>query len=302
MAEKEKILAIDIGGTSIKIGVIYEQDVIESTSIRNTFKGKCEDLIPGIYDICNYYVDKYQIKKMGIGCPGDIFDGIVLWAANLGWKNYRILESFSSYFPHLEIKVENDGNAACLAELKFGQLKNINNGIFMTIGRGIGGSIIVNHKILHGSHSYGGKIGHMVIHSNGRKCNCGRRGCFETYGSVLGLIQTVKECNEKASKDEIIDISKLSGFQIVQHCKNGNYSVKYAVKKWHKDIAEGLLNLCNIIDPSFVVIAGGITDSGLIDINYIKNYLSRFGYNNCDVKLATFKGKTGLVGASLLFD
>ncbi len=301
MEAHEFILGIDIGGTSIKIGVVSGYHVLENTSIRNTFKGKSETLVQGIKEICDQYIEKYQLEKIGIGCPGDIVNGVVIFASNLGWRNYDILKDFQDAFPKCKINVDNDGNAACQAEIKFGQLNHVKDGLFVTIGRGVGGAIIIDEQIIHGVHNHGGRFGHMIIHRNGRKCNCGRKGCFETYASVLGLIQTVKEYNEKTTNEKMkIVTDKLSGYQIVQYQKAGNKMVENALKKWHNDIAEGLLNLCNIFDPSIIVIAGGITESGLLNLKYIQTFLESFGYSDCKVTLATFKGKTGLVGAAAL--
>lgn len=301
MEEKEYVLGIDIGGTSIKIGVVNADQILESTSVRNTFKGASKNLLPGIKPICDNYIKKYNIKKIGVGCPGDIENGVVVLAANLGWNHFNILEEFKKYYPDCSINVDNDGNAACEAELKYGELGNVTNGLFITIGRGVGGTVIVDKKIVHGIHNRGGKFGHMVIHTNGRKCNCGRRGCYETYVSVLGLINTVKEVNERTSDPNAkIDTSKLSGYQIINYLKDNKSVAIEGVRKWHNDLAEGLLNLCLVFDPSVIIIAGGITEGPLLNIEYIQKYLASHDYESCEVKVATFKGKTGLVGAAAL--
>lgn len=303
MEPKRYILGIDIGGTSVKIGVVCQSNVIESTNIRNTFKGKENELIPGIKSICNYYISKFNIDRIGIGCPGEIIDGTVICASNLGWKNFDILNAFKEAFPDKYINVDNDGNAACLAELHYGKLKGEKDGIFITIGKGIGGAFIIDGKICHGTYGFGGRFGHMVIRSGGRRCGCGRRGCFETYGSVTGLIQTVREINSKWEKEEDkIDVSKMSGFVIVNKVQEQNEIVTKAVEKWNCDLAEGILNILMILDSPSIVIAGGITESGLIDLDYIRRYISMLGYDKCKISLATFKGKTGLVGAASLVD
>lgn len=301
MDEKEFILAIDIGGTSVKIGVVYQDNVVEYEVVRNVFKGDYTLLINGIKDICNKYIKQYFIHKIGIGCPGDICNGVVLFASNLGWKNYDILNDFKNNFPDCEVYVENDGNAACNAEMQYGYLKNVQDGIFICIGRGIGGMVISNGVPIRGAYQFGGKFGHTVIRVNGRKCNCGRKGCFETYCSVLGLIQNVREANIKET-DETLKINplRISGFQIVQYMQQGNSMVKNAVKKWNDDMAEGILNLCNIFDPKIIVIAGGITESGLIDIENLKDKAKNNFFSNVEIKLAKFKSKTGLIGAASL--
>lgn len=301
--EKEYVLGIDIGGTSIKIGVVSNCNVIESASIRNVFKGNFDALLPGIKEICDLYVNKYNINKIGIGCPGDIVDGVVKVASNLGWKNYDILNVFKKSYPECEIVVENDGKAACNAEKIYGALANIKNGLFITIGRGVGGAIIYNGQDVYGNYRNGGKIGHMIIQKNGRRCNCGRRGCFETYASVYGLIQTIKETNVHwPNEEEKIDTEKLSGVQIVNYNKKGSIVAKNGIEKWNKDLSEGILNLCMIFDPSVIVIAGGITESGLLNLDTIKDVLVKNGYDKCQLTLAKFKGKSGLVGAASLFN
>ena len=302
MCSLENVLAVDIGGTSIKLGVVNNDKVLESTSIRNTFKGKSSALIEGIKEICHEYINKYNVRKIGIGCPGDIADGVVVVASNLGWTNYNLLDDFKKEFVGLEIQVENDGIAACKAEMKLGNLKNVETGLFVTIGRGIGGGIIINQKLVQGSHKLGGKIGHVTLYNNGRKCNCGRRGCYETYCSVLGLIRTVKEENVKFPENEKINVERLSGFQIVSLKKENNSVALKGLKRWNGDFASGLVNLCNLFDPSVIVIAGGITEGDLLDLDYIKEELNKNGFSECEVLLAKFKGKTGLIGAASLLN
>lgn len=299
---EKNILGIDIGGTSIKVGVVNNDNVLVSTSIRNLFKGNPETLIEGLKPIIDPYINHYNIKDIGVGCPGDISKGVVVFASNLGWKNFDLLGAFLKEYPTFNVVVDNDGNAACQAEINGGNLKNVDDGLFVTIGKGIGGAIIFDNRIISGTHNKGGRFGHTVIHTNGRKCNCGRRGCFERYASVTGLIQTVKEYNMKWKvEEEKIDVEKLSGYQIVKYSKETNNNmVKEALNKWHNDIAEGLLDLCHVIDPEVIVIAGGITESGLLNIDYIQDFLANHNYSDCKVKLAKHKGKTGLIGAANL--
>lgn len=303
MSNNNYILAVDIGGTSIKIGVVNKSEVIDSTTIRNSFKGHFDDLLPVIKGIMNNYINKYHINKIGVGCPGDIKDGYLYFASNLGWKDINILEKFKNEFKDLEVKVENDGLAAFKAERLYGRLNGVSNGIFVTIGKGIGGAILIDDKVLLGSHSFGGRFGHIVIRSGGRFCNCGRKGCFEAYGSISGLIKTTKEYSLKwTKKEEQLETDKLSGYKILSYLKENNPVVKESVKRWHKDIAIGLINLCHIVDPTDIVIAGGVTESELLNIEYIKNKMIKHGYDKCELSLASLKGKTGLVGAASLFE
>ena len=125
MCSNVNILAVDIGGTSVKMGVVSDGRVLENTSIRNVFKGKSDQLMDGIKDICQDYITRYNIKKVGIGCPGDICEGKVLLATNLGWVDFDLYNAFKEVFPFLEISVDNDGHAAALAEMHYGNLKDV---------------------------------------------------------------------------------------------------------------------------------------------------------------------------------
>lgn len=297
----EKILAIDIGGTSVKIGVVEENRILEKYSTRNIFKGKQNQLVSGIKDVCENYIKKYNISKIGIGCPGEIINNTITIASNLGWQNFNVVEDFSKAFPNCQVFVENDGNAAYLAERTYGQLQEYDNCVFVTIGRGIGGTIVCKGLPQPGTHGLGSRIGHMVIKTHGRKCNCGRQGCFETYGSVYGLIRTMKDTNRKwENESERIEDSDLSGYKLAKYKTLKHPIIQKGLTQWHDDLAEGLLNLCFLVDPEIIVIAGGITESNLIDIDYIKNRLVNCGYDKCELKVSSFRGKAGLIGASLL--
>ena len=300
--EKEIILAIDIGGTSVKMGAVKEDVLLEKSSYRNIWKGNQDKLVEDLKPYIDSYINKYKINKIGIGCPGEIEDGVVLFASNLGWRNFDIKKSFNDKYPNLEINVNNDGIAAVNAELKYGILKNVKNAIFIVFGRGVGGAIIIDGKIYEGERENGGKIAHLTYKKpNGRKCNCGRVGCYETYTSVTGLIQTIKEEYYQQSERKE-KLKRLSGFQIVQYVKEKNPVVCKGVQLWNEDISEEILDLVEIFDPSHIVLAGGITESGLLDLEVIRNKLKTFGYDYINVSISRFKGKTGLIGAASAFD
>lgn len=302
MLQNEYILGIDIGGTSVKIGAIYQGRVVESESIRNSFKGNFESLIPAILPICNKLISSYSIKKMGIGCPGDFNGDILIKAINLGWQNINVIECFKKEFSNMEIMVANDGNAAYLAEKTYGDLKNVVNGIMLTIGKGIGGKIIANGSLLKGQFDMGSRIGHIIIKSDGRRCNCGQKGCFESYASISGLIKTVKEYNLRPYPEKLkIDVDHLSGFKIVNYLKAESKIVLDAVNKWHKDLADGILSLCNIVDPSIIVIAGGVTETNILNVDLLIEKIHKKGYKNVIIKKSTLKGNTGIIGAASLF-
>ncbi len=296
---QEKVLAIDIGGTSIKTGIVEGDKIIEFASYKNVWKGAQEKLTPFFSKIFSHWIEKYNITKIGIGCPGDIIDNVVVSAANLKWHDFHLLDELQAIYPQMTIKIENDGRAATLAELTYGKLKDVKNGIFIVFGRGVGGSLVINHEIYTGSFTRGGNFGHMVIKNyKARKCNCGRRGCFETYASVAGLVQTIKDINYHSKNP--VPLKELGGLRVMDLANNQHPIVIKAIKQWNLDIAESILSLALILDPSHIILAGGITESGLIDIEVIKEKLREQHYDNVVVELSDFKSKAGLVGAATL--
>lgn len=295
----ELILAIDIGGTSIKMGVVNKNKIVESIQMRNIWKNSQDKFVDDIKINIQYFINKYAITKIGVGCPGEINNDIVVCASNLQWNNFALKEKIQKEFPSILIKIENDGNAALLAEVKYGKLQNVDYALFVVFGRGVGGGIILNGKQMKGSSYRGSKIGHVVMKGpRGRKCSCGRMGCFETYASVTGLFQTVREINYHNGNLE--HLKKLNGFLIHELYKNDDPIIKTAVAQWNNDIAEGLLNLAEVVDPSHIILAGGITESGLIQLPYITQKFVEYGYENVNIEISAFKGKAGLIGAAAL--
>ncbi len=296
---KEKVLAVDIGGTSIKTGIVEEDQILEFASYKNVWKGHQEKLVPFFNKIFQHWIQQYNITKMGIGCPGEIKDGVVVFAANLKWHNFELVKQLQQIFPQMTIKIENDGRAATLAELEYGKLKDAKNALFIVFGRGVGGSLVINHEIYTGSYNRGGNFGHMVIKNyKARKCNCGRKGCFETYASVAGLVQTIKDVNYHSKNP--VPLKELGGLRVVDLANNQHPIVIKAVQQWNLDIAESILSLALLLDPSHIILAGGITESGLIHIELIKEKLKEQGYEDVVVELSSFKAKAGLVGAATL--
>ena len=144
-----------------------------------------------------------DVPWIGVGSPGTInkSTGIIEFANNLPFKNTPMQEMLSQRLEGKQVLMENDANAAAFGEYMAGALKGSDNAIAITLGTGVGGGIIINHKIYSGSNFAGAELGHTVIVVDGRPCTCGRHGCWETYASATGLIKTTKEHMADAPKD-----------------------------------------------------------------------------------------------------
>lgn len=193
----EKVyIGIDFGGTSIKGGIVtadgkilYKSSV--PTDAKEGVKKVISNIVKLIRDLEAHNDD--EIQGIGIGIPGliDGENGVVVVAGNLYWSDVHIVDELHKYFDY-PIKITNDANAAALGEAKFGSGKNYKTSVFVTLGTGIGGGIVIDGKLYEGNKSAGGEIGHMIIHPHGEQCTCGNKGCWETYGSATAIIRETR--------------------------------------------------------------------------------------------------------------
>ncbi|MDE6557783.1 MAG: ROK family protein, partial [Clostridia bacterium] len=185
-------LGIDIGGTYIK-GVLIDEDglILCDGSVRTGAENGGDNVCKNIAALCDDLLFRADVRACaaGVGCPGMIAeDGTVLFAGNLGLKNYPLAKKLSALL-NLPVSVTNDANAAALGESVFGAGKDYGDSVFITLGTGVGGGIILGGKIFGGGKNVGAEIGHMVIKHGGEKCTCGRRGCFEADSSATALFR-----------------------------------------------------------------------------------------------------------------
>ena len=310
----KKYIGIDIGGMSIKGGIIAENgEILQKNTCPTIPDMSYQDMAKAIFDLCitlieNANLSKKDIIAVGIGCPGTIWKekGIITYANNLGFKNVHLVEEFQKYW-EIPTFIENDANAAALGESKFGSGKGYRNCIFITLGTGIGGGIIINGDIFSGERGAGAEVGHTVIKINGEKCTCGRRGCWEAYASATALIRDTKRVLEK-NPDTIMhkiveNYGKASGRTCFEAAKLGDEEGKKLVKRYVKYIGCGVCNLVNIFRPEIVMIGGGMSNEGDYFIKMIEKYVQRHNYGgniNPKVKIvrATLLNDAGIMGAA----
>ena len=204
----------------------------------------------------------------------------------------------------------NDASAAALGEARFGSGKEFNYLVMFTLGTGVGGGIVFNKQLIDGNKSQGAQLGHSIIVLNGRKCNCGRRGCLEAYASATALSNQTRimmrqypnsllhECAKKAGK-----INAKVAFMAA---RRGDEAGMKLVTEYVMYLSEGILNYCNIFRPDVVVLSGGVANEGDYLINRVRDYIERrdYGYKNSPkvvIKQAELGYDAGKIGAASLF-
>ena len=190
-------IGVDIGGMSIKIGIVDEfGKIIYKTSFKTDKDPSkaIENIALRIKDLLKKNsLSINQIKGIGIGCPGAVNSkmGIIDFLPNLDWENIEITRKLQQYFD-VKIKISNDANVATLGETIYGSAKNYNSAIMFTLGTGVGGGIVIDKKLYEGEFSRGAELGHTTLVIDGEECTCGRKGCVECYASATALIKQTK--------------------------------------------------------------------------------------------------------------
>jgi glucokinase-like ROK family protein len=264
-AENAAAVGVDIGGTSIKAGMISQNGSVSLTTQVPTIASNGRDaIIAGLVSAIEHVLADAHGQGMkpcgiGIASAGAIGpeDGSVFAATeNLpGWAGFELREFVEQRFK-LPTYVVNDAHAAALAELHFGLGRTLSDFVAITVGTGIGGGIVSQGKLLKGQHGFAGTIGHHVIRIDGRQCNCGRRGCLEAYVSTASLLREYAQRSGEARATTTDDAAMAR--RISDLALSGDAAAQGAYSALAAYLAEGLANIFNLLDPQAVFLSGGL--------------------------------------------
>lgn len=312
-------IGIDLGGTNIAIGIVDENyKIVLKDKVPTLSERPTSEIIDDMANLCKSLVERLNLTfddicYAGIAAPGSVdpINGIVKYSNNIKMENFPIADELKKRIPIKKVLIENDANAAALAEAKAGAGKGLNDVIMITLGTGVGGGIVIGGKLYSGFNYAGAEIGHTVIELNGRPCTCGRKGCFEAYSSATGLINMTKEkLNE--TKDTIMwemiggDINKTSGRTAFDASRKGDKAGREVVDMYIGYLACGLANIINIFQPEVLCIGGGVCGEGDYLLNPLKELVkvNTYGYEtqekNTELKIAELGNDAGIIGAASL--
>ena len=312
-------IGVDLGGTNIAIGIVDENyKIVLKDKVPTRTERPTSEIIDDMANLCVSLVERLgitfdDIGYAGIAAPGSIdpVNGVVRYANNIKMSNYPIADELKKRIPLKKVYLENDANAAALAEAKAGAGKGLNDVIMITLGTGVGGGIVIGGKLYSGFNYAGAELGHTVIEANGRPCTCGRKGCFEAYSSATGLINMTKE-KLAETKDTVMwemvggDINKTSGRTAFDASRKGDKAGQEVVDMYIAYLACGLANMINIFQPEVLCIGGGVCGEGDYLLNPLKELIkaNTYGYErqerNTELKIAELGNDAGIIGAASL--
>ena len=288
-------IGVDLGGSHVSVGIVKDGTVIKQFEKDFTVEEK-KDLINVAIDfivtIINDLKNTYNFESFGLGMAGVIKDGIILRSPNIGLKNFNMKEILESKTSK-EVTISNDASCAALGEYKYGNLSNYKRILFLTLGTGIGGIFIKDGQILEGDDYT--ELGHTVIKPNGIQCGCGKKGCFERYGSILVF------------KNKIIERLNLSpdisGPDLRAEIKLKQTQVTDIIEEYLNDLCIGLNILIAKLSPDAIVIGGGFARYDYLLLEPLKQKLfsnSNLNEKTLLIKTATLGNDAGIIGASML--
>ena len=312
-------IGVDLGGTNIAVGIVDENHrIIKKASTPTLPDRGAEAIVADMARLAKSLMDDLhigldQIASAGIASPGiaNRATGIVEYSCNLPFKNFPICEVFKKYLPVKDVFVENDANAAALAEALAGAAKGTQTSVMITLGTGVGGGVIIDGKIFTGFNAAGTELGHTVIVKGGRQCGCGRRGCWETSSSATGLANLTREkINELMLKgipsimvDDFKNGGRVSGRTAFDAMRKGDKAAQEVVDEYISYLACGIANMINIFQPEVLSIGGGICNERGYLLNPLLAIVDREQYTRDNprktvIKIAEMGNDADIVGAA----
>ena len=304
-------LGIDLGGTTVKLGIFTTEGVLVHkweipTRTANAGSLIISDIARSIEDtVIELNIGTSQILGAGLGVPGAVRDdAIAAPCVNLnGWGgNVAGMLSELCGFP---VKAVNDANAAALGEMWQGSGKGYQSVVFVTLGTGVGGGIIVDGKLLRGSHGAGGEIGHVKVDTDETEpCGCGKRGCLEQYASATGVVRAANRVlSESDDPSALRGYDKVTAKAVFDEAKNGDDLAKQIVSFFGEKLGRALAIISCVCDPDIFVIGGGVSAAGQIILDAIAPSFKQNAFPSAEVTkfaLASLGNDAGIYGCARL--
>lgn len=315
-------IGVDLGGTNIAVGIVNEDfEIVKKGSTPTKPERGADAIVEDMAALSRKLIAEMgitmdDIVSAGVATPGTANSetGVVEYANNIPFLKYPLADRLSSLLDGKPVYIENDANAAAKAEAMAGVAKGAPFSVMITLGTGLGGGIVIGGKVYSGFNFAGAELGHIVIEKGGRKCSCGRCGCWEAYSSATGLVNITKdaivaarEAGRETAMEEMIggDLEKVSARTAFNAMKAGDAVGAEVVDEYIGYLATGIVNIINIFQPNVLSIGGGVCNEGdnlmkpLLEKVWSETY-SREGTPQTQILIAKLGNDAGIIGAAVL--
>jgi glucokinase len=310
----EYFLGIDLGGTNVKTALLNDSgQMVAQNSVPTQADQGPKPLVERMVASCNKLIEEKSInrsdvKALGIGSPGplSVAEGKIINSPNLhGFTNFPLRAECSGKLG-VPAVLDNDANVACWGEFWMGAGKDVTDMVMFTLGTGIGGGIVCQGELVHGSEDNAAELGHMIIVPDGRLCGCGQKGCIEAYASAKHTAKRADEVLAEGRESSLQQVFQNSGSvsckDVFEHAQAGDALALEIVDGTAKALAQASINMRHITEPQVVVLTGGMIKAGEILTTKVRRFFDEMIWTlkkeSMEIRLATLGGDAGCIGAA----
>ena len=309
-------IGIDVGGTGVQVGVVDKHGHILAKDSFPTGVGRpYQEMIRDMADCTRSAVAKAglsveDIQSIGVGIPGlaDAKTGNVIFCTNLGWRDIPLRDEFQR---HLDkpVYIDNDATVAGLAESVAGVSTGTDSSVFITLGTGVGGGIVIHGKVWSGFHGVGSEIGHMILELDGEPCTCGNRGCLERYCSATAIIRMARELVAIHPDSMILSLAqgdpeKISAKIVFDAAREEDPIGKKVFRRYVSYLSQAIASIMQFLDPEIIVLGGGVSKAGAFLLDAVRQEVPKYllfkGMPYARIELARLGADAGIIGAAML--
>ncbi len=299
---------VDVGGTTVKLGLFNENgDLIENRELPSRTENGGAAILPDIASAVAACAERRALADadllgIGIGVPGPVAgDGTVNRCVNLNWGVFNLHNALGA-LTGLPVKAGNDANCAALGEYWRGGGVGSESALFVTLGTGIGGGVILGGRVLNGAHGVGGEIGHITVSAPDKHpCTCGKRGCIEQYASANGIVRVTRERLAATEEPSCLrEIENLTCKDVFSAAEGGDRFAVAVLEQVFDYLGEALASACCVCDPERIILGGGVSKAGAYLLDGVKRHFEKHMFHACkgtEFSLAVLGNDAGMYGA-----
>ena len=308
---KEYAFGIDLGGTTAKVGLFTTVgDLLEKWEVATDTSNAGEHILENLAAAIRGKMDEKhltaeQVEGVGIGVPGPILDSriVPIVCANLGgWGKRNVSEELGGLLGGMKVLVGNDANVAALGEIWMGAAKGCHSAVMVTLGTGVGGGVIVNGKVIDGTHGAGGEIGHITVNRHETAtCGCGKHGCLEQYSSATGVVRCMKKLlDENPDTPCTLRGTDFAAKDVFDAARNGDALAAREVDEMTDTLGMALATIAATTDPEMFMVGGGVARAGDVLFAPLRKHYQQYAFRSCretPIQQATLGNDAGIYGA-----
>ena len=309
-------IGFDVGGTGVQVGIVNEKgEIMCKGNMVTRTDIPVADQIKAMADCALETLGRSgyglnDVKSLGAGLPGvvDPRTGHVAFCPNLGWKDVDFAGEMRKHIDK-PVYMDNDATVAGLAENVAGVSAGAHSSVFLTLGTGVGGGIVIGGKVWSGFHGVGSEIGHMIIEMDGNPCNCGNRGCLERYCSATAIILSARAAVNQYQDSAIMvkcegDPMKINAKMVFDAAKEGDELGLKLFNEYVKALSTTIVNIIHFLDPEVIALGGGVSKAGDFLLDALRKEVSHLVMYKtmpyARIELAKLGPDAGIIGAAML--